>query len=162
MSLRKEEKVSDYPKLGGCHCGLVRYAVLAAPLSVQHCHCSQCRKGFATLSAQGAVVQRSNVEIIGESHLNVYRTSASFEYRFCRTCGSRLFAYEDSEPDLMYFMPATLDGGVHPGHPSDKECHIHVGSSAVWEIIGDDLPKYEEGSPDEIKTDLMRAMGKQT
>lgn len=154
--------MSDYPKLGGCHCGQVRYALLAAPLSVQHCHCSQCRKGFATLSAQGAVIHRQDIEISGEDHLTAYRTSSSFEYRFCRRCGSRLFAYESSEPDLMYFMPATLDGGIHPGHPDGTECHIHVGSKAVWDLLGDDLPKFDGASPDEIMTDLMRASGSQT
>ena len=154
--------MSEYPKLGGCHCGRVRYALLAAPISVQHCHCSQCRKGFATLSAQGAVIHRGDIEVAGEDQLTRYRTSPSFEYRFCRTCGSRLFAYEDGEPDLMYLMPATLDGGVHPGHPSDKECHIHVGSKAVWDNIADDLPQYQEASPDEIETDLMRAANRQT
>ena len=149
--------MSDFPKHGGCHCGRVRYEILAAPLSVQHCHCSQCRKGFATLSAQGAVIRRADIRITGEEALTRYRTSSSFEYRFCRTCGSRLLAYEDSEPELMYFMPATLDGGIHPGHPQDRESHIHVGSKASWEHISDDLPKFEEASPDEIVSDLMRS-----
>lgn len=147
----------EYPKTGGCHCGRVRYQVLAAPLSVQHCHCSQCRKGFATLSAQGAVIRRADIRISGEAALTRYRTSSSFEYRFCSTCGSRIFAYEDSEPDLMYFMPATLDGGAHPGHPADKESHIHVASKATWERLTDDLPKFDEASPDEIVSDLMRS-----
>lgn len=148
--------MSEFPKMGGCHCERVRYKLLAPSLSVQHCHCSQCRKGFATLSAQGAVIHRRDIEIAGEDQLTAYRTSRSFEYRFCRTCGSRLFACEDGEPDLMYFMPATLDNGAHPGHPSDKECHIHVGSKAVWDDICGDLPKYEEASPDEIETELIR------
>ncbi|MFO0993660.1 MAG: GFA family protein [Hyphomicrobiales bacterium] len=148
--------MSDYPKHGGCHCGRVRYALLAPPLSVQHCHCSQCRKGFATLSVPGAVIRRADIAITGEDQLTRYRSSPSFEYRFCRTCGCRVFAYEDSEPDLMYFMPATLDGGVHPGHPREKESHIHVASKAGWETIGDDLPQYDEASPDEIVTEMMR------
>lgn len=149
--------MSDFPKHGGCHCGKIRYALLAPPLSLQHCHCSQCRRGFATLSAQGAVINRRDITITGEEELTRYRTSPSFEYRFCRTCGSRLFAYEDQERELMYLMPATLDGGVHPGHPADKECHIHVASKAVWDHIGGDLPQYAEASPDEIQTDLTKA-----
>lgn len=146
----------EFPKMGGCHCGRVRYALLSAALSVQHCHCSQCRKGFATLVAQGAVIRRQDIDISGEEHLTRYRTSPSFEYRFCRTCGSRLFAYEDGETGLMYVMPATLDGGVHPGHPADKECHIHVGSRAEWDVIAPGLPAYDKGSPDEIETEMMR------
>jgi hypothetical protein len=56
----------------------------------------------------------------------------------------------------MYFSPGTLDGGVHPGHPADKECHIYVGSKAEWERIADDLPQYDTSSPDEIMTALQR------
>ena len=57
----------------------------------------------------------------------------------------------------MYFSPATIDGGLHPGHPPDKESHIYVGSKAEWERLADDLPKYEKSSPDEIITAIQRA-----
>ena len=151
--------MSRYPLHGGCHCGRVRYTLRASPLSVQHCHCSQCRKGFATLSAQGAVVRRRDLEIEGSEALTTYYTSASFSYRFCATCGSRLFASDDSEAELMYLMPATLDGGVHPGHPADKEAHTFVASRAEWDHFGEGLPRYEAECPDEIVSDLMRSGG---
>jgi hypothetical protein len=54
---------------------------------------------------------------------------------------------------------ATLDGGKHPGHPADKECHTHVGSKAEWERICDGLPQYPEASPDEIITTIQRKPG---
>jgi hypothetical protein len=57
----------------------------------------------------------------------------------------------------MYFFPATLDGGVHPGHPAGKECHIYVGSRSEWEHLSDELPKYDTTSPDEIISDMQRA-----
>jgi hypothetical protein len=56
-------------------------------------------------------------------------------------------------------MPATLDGGVHPGHPEDKEAHTFVASKAEWDHFSDDLPRYDEGSPDEIVSDMMREQG---
>jgi hypothetical protein len=56
----------------------------------------------------------------------------------------------------MYFMPATLDGGVHPGHSADSEAHTFVASKAEWDRFNDDLPRYDEGSPDEIVSDMMR------
>ncbi len=37
----------------------------------------------------------------------------------------------------------TLDGGVHPDHPEDKESHVYVGSKARWETISDGLPQFE-------------------
>jgi hypothetical protein len=64
--------MTRYPLFGGCHCGKVRYTLKAAPLSVQHCHCSQCRKGFAVLYAQGAVVRRTDLDIQGDEGLTTY------------------------------------------------------------------------------------------
>jgi hypothetical protein len=148
--------MTKFPVPGGCHCGAVRYLLLAPALSVQHCHCSRCRQVYGNLAAQGAVIRRSQIKIEGESTLTTYRSSLSFAGQFCKPCGCHLFSYEDSETELMYFAPATLDGGVHPGHPAGKETHIHVGSKAEWAQIGDDLPQYEAASPDEIITGVQR------
>ena len=148
--------MTTFPALGGCHCGAVRYTLLAPAISVQHCHCSQCRKLYGQQSGTGAVVARADIEIEGRANLVDYYSSASFLLQFCKTCGCHLFAYEKSEAKLMYFSLGTLDGGAHPGHPADKECHIYVGSKAESERIADDLPKYETNSPDEIVTALQR------
>lgn len=145
-----------FPKPGGCACGAVRYDLLGPPLSLQHCHCSRCRKGFGVLCAQGAVIRKADLSVAGQEHLTVYEGSPGFAYHFCSRCGCRLFAYEERAPELMYLMAATLDGGVDPGHPPEKEAHIWVGSKAEWDRIGDDLPQFGEASPDEIVTGIMR------
>ena len=145
-----------FPVEGGCHCGAIRYSLAAPAISVQHCHCSRCRKSSGQLSNTGAVVRRADMTIRGEENLTTYYSSASFYGQFCRTCGCHLFSYEISEPVLMYFFPATLDGGVHPGHPPNKESHIYVGSKAEWDRIPDGVAKFEEVSPDEIVTQVQR------
>jgi hypothetical protein len=150
------ETMSRYPMLGGCVCGAVRYRLLGPPISVQHCHCENCRKTSGEFTSTGAVVRRDLVQIQGGDQLNGYRTSKTFERRFCRVCSCYLFAYEDSEPDLFYFAPATLDGGRHPGHPPGSESHIYVRSKAEWEVIGDGLPQHQTSAPDEIQTGLQR------
>ena len=148
--------MTNFPIQGGCRCGAVRYALLAPALSVQHCHCSQCRKLYGALRMAGAVIERANIRIEGDGNLTTYLASPGYRAQFCKTCGCPLFSYADSETRLMYFLPATLDGGEHPGHPADKEAHIYVGSKAKWERISDDLPKYETSSPDEIVTELQQ------
>ena len=57
----------------------------------------------------------------------------------------------------MYILPWTLDDGVHPGHPPDKESHTYMRSKAEWDRTADDLAKYETFSPDEILTGLQKA-----
>lgn len=144
---------------GGCHCGAVRFELLAPPLSIQHCHCEICRKMTGTFFQSGAVVRKADVRLSGTANVTGYRASPSFERCFCRTCGGKVYAYEDSEADLMYLSVAAIDGGVHPGHPPGSECHIYVGSKAEWETIGDGLPQYPKASPDEILTEQQRREG---
>lgn len=151
--------MADYPMQGGCICGAVRFTLLGPPISIQHCHCENCRKISGEFTSTGAVISRRFLLIEGAENLGGYRTSPSFERQFCRTCSCYLFAYEDSEPDLMYFAPATIDGGRHPGHPPGSESHIYLRSKCEWEQVADDLPKYDAASPDDIVTDLQRREG---
>ena len=148
--------MAGFPAGGGCFCGAVRYKQLAPAMSVQHCHCARCRKFYGMLSAQGAVIRRENIVIESDANLTTFYTSKTFYGQFCKTCGCHLFEYEVSEPTVMYFFPATLDGGRHPGHPAGKECHIYVGSKAEWDNIRDGLPQYETTSPDEIISGIQR------
>jgi len=108
------------------------------------------------MSMSGAVVRREDLRIEPTGNLTTYYSSPSFYGQFCKTCGCHLFAYEESEPVLMYFASATLDGGVHPGHPSDKESHIYVGSKAEWDTLGEGIARFEADSPDEIITEIQR------
>lgn len=148
--------MADYPMSGGCVCGRVRFTIQGPPQSVQHCHCENCRKTSGEFTSTGAVISRALIRIEGAGNLGRYRTTPSFERQFCRTCSCYLFAYEDSEADLMYFAPATLDGGRHPGHPPGSESHIYLRSKCEWEQVADDLPKYQAESPDEIVTGIQR------
>ena len=151
--------MTDFPISGGCHCGAVRYTLHAPPLSVQHCHCESCRKSNGSLYATGGVVRRDEVEISGAENLTRYRTSSSFERRFCRTCGCHLFGYDDDETTLFYVEVPTLDGGVDPGHPRDMESHIYVGSKAEWEHVSDEIPQFETSGPGEILTKMQKGEG---
>lgn len=144
------------PLTGGCFCEGVRYALREPALSVQHCHCETCRKVTGSLSTQGAVFRRTALRLDHSATLKSINTSPSFRRDFCGACGCHLFSYERDEPDLMYVQVATLDGGVHPGHPADRESHIYVRSAAVWERIGNDHPQFHTTSPDEIITEVQR------
>jgi hypothetical protein len=151
--------MTDFPLSGGCHCGAVRYRMHGPPLSVQHCHCEICRKTSGSLYATGAVMPRDKVEIKGADNLTAYRTSASFERQFCRTCGCPLFGYEDGETALFYVEVATLDGGVDPGHPREMESHIYMRSRAEWEHVSDAVQQFQTDGPGEIITESQKSEG---
>ena len=81
----------------------------------------------------------------GEENLTSFETPPGIHRQFCRTCGCSLLYYLDDLPDIVFYYPATLDGGVHPGHPEASEHHVHVGSKANWESFEDSLPRHDEG-----------------
>ncbi len=138
--------MTKFPVSGGCHCGSVRYRVQGPANCVVHCHCSNCRRSYASLVGTAAVIERAKIIIEkGESHLTTYATPPEVQRQFCQKCGCSLFYSLDALPDLVFYYPATLDGGIHPGHPEGAERHIYVGSKAEWEQFEDDLPKHTEG-----------------
>ena len=86
---------------GSCHCGAVRFRVeidLAA--GTTRCNCSICTKArawFAAVPAEALVVER------GADHLATYGWTppggekVHLRYRFCPTCGVRVFAEGEEE-----------------------------------------------------------------
>ncbi|MFK7802536.1 MAG: GFA family protein [Anaerolineae bacterium] len=131
------------PLSGGCLCGSVRYKLHAPAKSVEHCHCSQCRRAHGAMYASGAVLYTKDVQITaGEDNLALYGSSAGNWRKFCKTCGCHLFMVVDQFPEKIYVWVASLDGGAHPGHPADKEAHIFVESKAPWEQIPAETLQY--------------------
>ncbi len=131
------------PVSGGCLCGAVRYTLHKPAVFTNHCHCSMCRRTqgavfgtWSKVSSEGLTFDK------GEDELAVYRSSVPVRRRFCRTCGSQLFYQHDGDPGMIWFTPATLDGGAHPGHAQDKEKHICVESKVIWREITDGLPQH--------------------
>ena len=53
----------------------------------------------------------------------------------------------DHIPTELYYWAASLDDGLSPGHPSEKECRIFVGSKAVWHTDEQCLPGFDEAAP---------------
>src|SRR4051812_46426208 len=92
--------------LGGCLCGVVRFAAQAMPRSVHFCHCSMCRRwtggAFAVLAWFPSTAVRWTS---GEP--TIHRSSNIAERAFCGTCGTPLFLRYDGSAELG-IMAGTL------------------------------------------------------
>ncbi|MCH8105979.1 MAG: GFA family protein [Proteobacteria bacterium] len=138
--------MTTFPISGGCICGSVRYTVKGPANCVVHCHCSQCRHGFASLVVTGATIDLNQMKIDkGEENLTTCTIPSGVRRQFCRTCGCSLFYFDDKFPEVMFYYPATLDGGMHPGHAKEAEHHVFVESKADWEAFEDNLPRHAKG-----------------
>ena len=99
---------------GGCHCGAVRFEVIApAYLEVDECNCSICTMtGFLHL-----IVPRSRFRLLqGADDLITYtfNTQVARHY-FCRHCGIKSFYVPRSNPDgysvnARCLEPQTISG----------------------------------------------------
>ena len=125
---------------GGCLCGAVRYEVRGESRSMQHCHCSMCRRAHGAAFVTFIEIARSDfVYACGEDSLERYESSPGSTRPFCPRCGSTLLFEREGE-DEVWIAAGSLDGdpGVRPGF------HIFVASKAPWYPLHDELPKFPE------------------
>ncbi|MEO3999178.1 GFA family protein [Mesorhizobium sp. CAU 1732] len=127
---------------GSCHCGKVRFAVRShTPVPYQRCYCSICRKqqgggGYAINLGADA----KTLEIEGEKHLGTYSAAihddehpgceiSSGQRRFCTACGSSLWLYDPTWPELVHPFASAIDSDL-PVAP--ESVHLMLKYKASW------------------------------
>jgi len=120
---------------GGCHCGRVRFEVLApAVIEVTECNCSICSKaGYLHL-----IVPRSRFTLLqGTEVLTEYSfNTGAAKHRFCSVCGVKSFYVPRSHPDGFSVNARCLDEGtvesisVRPFNGRDWEKQYPAGRAA--------------------------------
>ena len=130
---------------GSCLCGAVAFEMTGAPLMVNHCHCSRCRKVRGTANATNLLVSSDGLRFVrGEDQLTVFRApdAKRFAHAFCRACGSSMPRVDEARGFAIVPMGSFDDDpGARP------ERHIFVGSKAAWDAITDDLPRFDGAPP---------------
>jgi hypothetical protein len=96
---------------GGCHCGRVRFEVVApAALEVEDCNCSICTKsGYLHLT-----VLKSRFKLLkGSDVLTTYQFhTRTAKHMFCSVCGIKSFYVPRSHPDGFSVNARCLDDGT--------------------------------------------------
>lgn len=122
---------------GSCHCRAVRFTVEAqSPYPFMRCYCSICRK---TAGGGGYAInlgaKRDTLRVEGEDALAVYRARradgslSTGERNFCRHCGSALWLWDPTWPELVHPHASAIDTPL-PVPP--QHVHIMLGSRAGW------------------------------
>ena len=127
---------------GACFCGTVRYRIEGALIDALSCHCSMCRKAFSSQASAFAYLNPDEFSwIYGEESLSTYESNSGAGIQFCSKCGSTLCGIQDGK-----VTGVTL--GCVEGDPEiEIGMHIFVGSKAIWELIPEGAPQYEEWPP---------------
>ena len=96
---------------GGCHCGRVRFEVLApARVRVTECDCSMCaRSGYLHL-----IVPKERFKLLsGADLLTTYTfNTGTARHLFCSVCGVKSFYVPRSHPDGYSVNVRCLDEGT--------------------------------------------------
>lgn len=130
---------------GQCFCGMVKYAVAAAPLWCAHCHCGMCRDahGAAFVTWFGVPLAAFRVSE-GEALLRWYQSSAEAKRGFCSHCGTTLFFHGRRWADEMHITRASL----RSGEVMAPSAHVYYDSHVDWAQCDDTLPRLgPDGSP---------------
>jgi hypothetical protein len=127
---------------GSCRCGAVHFSVQShTPVPYQRCYCSICRKqqgggGYAINLGADA----STLQIEGKENIGIYRAEieddehkrceiSSAERNFCRECGSALWLFDPSWPELVHPFASAIDTDL-PQPPSSV--HLMLKYKASW------------------------------
>lgn len=127
---------------GGCLCGAVRFASLAAPTWSGYCHCRLCQRTSGAPVLAWASFP-CDAFAYREGTPSVYRSSSHGQREFCASCGSQLAYRETRRASTVDVNLATLD---HPERVEPR-CHIWTRSRIRWFETADALPRYDDAGP---------------
>jgi len=98
-----------------------------------------------TASVGQIQVRGRNLDVDGGEQFNSYAVTDKLSMLSCRACGSYTYATHSDYAEFAYVCLGSLDDGhdIRPGY------HEFVGSKASWFEIHDELPQFEDWSPDD-------------
>jgi len=134
---------------GGCLCGAIRYAVDAPLRELRACHCIDCQRASGAHGAVVAFVRREHFRIVQGTAKRYAKKADSgrtlFRY-FCGDCGSSLYSYRETLPEVIGVRAGTLDdsSGLR------ITAHIWTKSAPPWSYLDPaarQVPGQPEGPP---------------
>ena len=131
---------------GGCHCGRVRFEILApAKIRVSECNCSICGKsGYLHL-----IVPAERFTLVsGGDVLTTYTfNTGTAKHLFCSVCGIKSFYVPRSHPDGFSINARCLDPGtvedmtVEPFNGREWEKQYRGGRGEAMRERGDEVTR---------------------
>jgi hypothetical protein len=122
---------------GSCHCGKVTFSVTShEPVPFMRCYCSICRKTAGTGGyAVNLGAEHKSLKVRGREHLGVYQAKlgdgrhSSGERHFCKECGTALWLYDPTWPELVHPHAGAIDTELPK--PPDA-VHMMLASKPAW------------------------------
>jgi hypothetical protein len=129
---------------GSCLCGGIRYRIDGDLGDYGCCHCRSCRKASGSAFGANVGVDRARFHVLqGAELLKEYESSPGKLRVFCQNCGSPMFAYLRTTPDVIRVRLGSLDT------PFDRRpsAHTWVSDKATWETLETSVPQFPTWAP---------------
>lgn len=127
---------------GSCSCGAVKFQLNSNhPYPYQRCYCSICRK---TQGGGGFAINLSGdfktLKVSGKKFISIYRAKvknpgdkkselSTGERNFCSVCGSSLWLYDPTWPELVHPFASAIDSEL-PSPPVST--HLMLEFKPAW------------------------------
>ncbi|MFN7057045.1 GFA family protein [Hyphomonas sp.] len=135
---------------GGCTCRRVRYRLKRAPIVTHCCHCSWCQRETGSAFVINAVIESSEVELLGAPPEIFDTPSLSGRGQLIARCPRCLIAvwshYPTAREAAAFIRVGTLDDpkAVRP------DVHIFRSSAVSWLALTDGKPAFDDYYPDRL------------
>lgn len=124
---------------GTCLCGGIRYEYDGDINEVSMCHCALCRKAQGSAFVAVSPIDAARFRITsGVELLKEYRAVANKARVFCANCGSPIYSFRESLPDIKRLRLGTIDTPF----TCKNTYHTFVSDKAAWDQILDDYPQH--------------------
>eukprot|EP00208_Stichococcus_sp_RCC1054_P008092 CAMPEP_0206149726 /NCGR_PEP_ID=MMETSP1473-20131121/37934_1 /ASSEMBLY_ACC=CAM_ASM_001109 /TAXON_ID=1461547 /ORGANISM="Stichococcus sp, Strain RCC1054" /LENGTH=163 /DNA_ID=CAMNT_0053547207 /DNA_START=927 /DNA_END=1415 /DNA_ORIENTATION=- len=142
---------------GSCHCGGVKFSVVShTPSPYQSCYCSICRKtnGGAAGAAINLGADAATLKVEGKTKIYhaIMRDGkggekiSNAERHFCGECGSHLWLYDSTWPELVHPLSTAMDT---PLKPPPRGVRLMLAFKPGWMPEEYPLPSAQSDSFDE-------------
>ena len=133
---------------GGCLCGDVRYEINGSSIWRSICYCDSCTRAAGAPATAWAGFDKSKFRLL-KGRIKIHESSPGVLRGFCCHCGTSLTYQKNPKVlkgslDDVYVLTRTLDDPS--AYPPDE--HVHYGERVSWFSVDDELPHYDEVSPE--------------
>jgi hypothetical protein len=130
-------------RLAQCHCGSLRANTSGDPLMVIMCHCRDCQRRTGALAGSGAIFEKAQVTIEGDS--KVFERDAQegrkLRSHFCPHCGTSLYWDGDLRPDWCVVAVGAFADPMFP----PPSVSIYEESKHAWVQLPDGIKHSQRG-----------------
>lgn len=134
----------EFPLVGHCTCGVVRYRMMSRPLFVHCCHCRWCQRESGASFALNAMIEADRVELLAGTPEIVNTPSNSGKGQKisrCPACKVALWSNYAGSGDAVRFVRV---GTLSQPDQLPPDIHIFTASKQPWIVLPSGISAVEE------------------